>query len=251
MPSPRRVIAVVNQKGGVGKTAVSTNLAAAVAQSGGEVLAIDSDRQGNMASQLLPDGADYGLADVYTQLTTLQDAIVRSPTVGVDVVVPGDKLAQAELGMVGAVKREEMLARHLETLEDDVPLVIIDCPPNLGLLAVNAMTACTELLIPISMQDSESVTGLADVMATIAQLFGPTDQPPLRAILNRDQKNRRIAQRLSDGLAAHGVPLTTVRIPERTVFHAAPDDGLPAIVSHPDSLPATRFRELAAELELV
>lgn len=242
---------MVNQKGGVGKTAVAANLAAAIVQCGGEVLAIDSDRQGNMATQLLPDGADYGLGDVYTGATSLQGAVTRSSSVGVDVVVPGDGLASAELGMVGVVRREAVLARHLETLEGTVPVVIIDCPPNLGLLAVNAMTACTELLIPVSMQDSESVTGLADVITTLGQLFTESDRPPLRAIVNRDQKNRRIAQRLSDGLDAYGVPQTTVRIPERAIFHQAPDEGLPAVVSHPDSVPATRYRELVAELDLV
>lgn len=250
MPTPHRIIAVVNQKGGVGKTAVSANLAAAIAQCGGEALVIDSDRQGNVTTQLLPDGAELGLDDVYAGTASLQDAITRSTSVGVDAIAAGPQLEKAELGMVGLLKRESILTRHLATLDVDAT-VIIDCPPNLGLLAVNALAACTEVLIPVSMQDSESITGLAHVMTTLGELFSGEKQPPLHAVINRVIKGRTVAKRLSDGLEAYKIPMAAARIPERAIFHDAPDNGLPAIVTHPDSVPAMRFRELVHELEIV
>lgn len=246
----RRVIAVVNQKGGVGKTAIATNLAAAVGQHGGEVLAIDSDRQGNMATQLLPDGAEHGLDAVYAGTLSLADASTSSSSAGVDVVVPGASLAKAELGMAGIMRREIVLQQHVATL-DARTNIIIDCPPNLGLLAVNALMACTDVLIPVSMQDSESVTGLADVIHTLHQLYDPEPLPPIRAIVNRHQRRRRLARRLVEGLAEHQIPCVTAVIPELAMFHQAPDDAVPAIVRHPDSVPAVHFRQLADELRLV
>jgi len=148
-----RVLAIANQKGGVGKTTTAVNLAGALAEQGQRVLAIDLDPQGHLTINMGVRRPDELELSVYNLLTDQQvaaaDVRLHTDEIGVDFLPANIELSGAELALVTEFGRESVLKEKLEPILDDYDYVVIDCPPSLGLLCINALVAATEVIIPL------------------------------------------------------------------------------------------------------
>jgi chromosome partitioning protein len=171
------IIAVANQKGGVGKTTSTLNLGAALQEAGKRVLLVDLDPQGNLsvaAGIVDIDSAYPGIGDLLALAARgrtssgpgIEGAIVHSPS-GLDIVPANATLSAAELGLVSALNRESMLASLLKGVESNYDYILIDCLPSLGLLAINALRAANGIVIPVQ-ADFLAMQGLAQILETIA-----------------------------------------------------------------------------------
>lgn len=163
-----RVIAIANQKGGVGKTTTSVNLAACIAAKGKRVLCVDIDPQGNATSGVGVDknAPEYSVYDVLINGVPARDAVVGTVAENLGLLSSRKELSGAEVELVNALAREMVLRRALEPIRDDYDFILIDCPPSLGLLTVNALTAADTLLAPIQCE-YYALEGLSDLMNTV------------------------------------------------------------------------------------
>ena len=197
------IIAVANQKGGVGKTTSTLNLGAALQEAGKRVLLIDLDPQGNLsvaAGIVDIDAVHPSMGDLLglaargraSSGPRIQDAIVKSPS-GMDIIVANSALSAAELGLVSALNRESTLIGVLKPLEALYDYVLIDCLPSLGLLAINALRAADGVVIPVQ-ADFLAMQGLAQIMETIAAV---------REQFNPDLKIYGVLLTLVDQRTAH------------------------------------------------
>ena len=161
-----KIIAVANQKGGVGKTTTTVNLSACIAQQGKRVLCVDIDPQGNSTSGLGIDkeAVQYSVYDVLINGVDPKEAIEHSVVEGLDMLTARKELSGAEVELVNAMARETVLKRELDTLRDSYDYIFIDCPPSLGLLTINALTAADTLLAPIQCEYF-ALEGLSDLIA--------------------------------------------------------------------------------------
>ena len=259
-PSPRhnppvapQVLAVANQKGGVGKTTTTISVGAALALAGRRVLIIDVDAQANATSGLGIDRAAVGVSsyDVIVAGRALGDARVPTMIPGLEVVPADLGLAGAEIELIDMPRREHRLAAALAGLDDDLDLILIDCPPSLGLLTVNAATAAQGLLVPIQCE-FYALEGLGLLTHTLDLL---------RRELNPSLHITGIVMTLFDGrlALAHQVVdevrerfadlLLTPLIPRNVRLSEAPSHGLPISLYDPDCRGAVAYAELAANLD--
>ena len=245
-----RVIAFANQKGGVAKTTSVANVAAALGADGRRVLAVDVDPQFRLSVLLGsdPGGDSPSLLEVLTGDCELSDAIVTTNVPGVDLVPSRRELSGAELSLVTQVRREEFLRRALDGQVDDYEVVLLDTPPNLGLLTINALCAgpTTEVVVPISMVDAGSVQGAVELKGTVATLTANRIPVRIVAALRALVDRRRLMYRaICDALERLELPQAETEIPLRADFQNATG---PLVVSAPDSQGAIAYRQFAAEL---
>lgn len=255
-----RTIAVVNQKGGVGKTALTANVAAVAGAAGLKVLAIDADPQYALTRQLLDSESEsaamFGLAQVLRQEQTLADVVTRSTSAAVDLVPASRDLADAEIGLVSATRREERLARAFAVAPPDRwDLVLIDSPPNLGLLTVNALAACDEVLIPVSAEDEGAVRGVVQVLLTLGEIYGEQEQPPVSLTVTKWDKTRETALAVESAVDQLQDRVRVLpRVPSRALHHKAPILRTPAVAirGKKDERAAVEkaYRRLARALEI-
>lgn len=243
-----RVIAFANQKGGVAKTTSVANVAAALGAEGKRVLAVDVDPQFRLTVLLGSDpGANpLSLLEVLIGSCDAPDAIVGTAVSGVDLLPARRELSGAELSLVTQVRREEFLRRALEEHIARYDVVLLDCPPNLGLLTVNALCAAGEVVVPVSMIDVGAVQGAVEVQATVATLVKSNIPVAIIALLRTMADPRRLLYRaVSEALPELGLPEAQTEIPLRADFQNASG---PLVTSSPDSAGAIAYRNFGAEL---
>ncbi len=247
------IVTVAQEKGGVGKTTTAKDLAAAAAHLGHRVLAIDVDPQWALTRQLgvqvNTDKAPFSTADVLAGRIEGGDVRIKHEE-GFDVMPGSRDLRGVEMALVGEVARETRLSQAVADLADDYDLVVIDTPPNLGMLTVNALVPADIVVAPVAADDEGAVQGLAELRATLSKLapLRPgRDAPELRVIVTRWDGRLRMTTVVEAAIDALNLPICA-RIPARVaVKHASIlQRSLRAIA--PDSAPAIAYHELAQQL---
>jgi chromosome partitioning protein len=247
-----RVLAVVNQKGGVGKTTTAVNLAAALVQAGKRVLLVDIDPQGNAT---MGSGVDKRTLarTVYHALLGLGELAgirVRSEKGGYDLVPANRDLAGAEVELVELPARETRLKTALERVAPDYDYILIDCPPSLSLLTVNALAAAQRVLIPMQCE-YYALEGLSDLVGTIKRVRANLNPGLEIAGLLRTMYDPRntLSQQVSQQLEAHfGDKVYRTVVPRNVRLAEAPSYGVPAVLWDPASKGAQAYAALAAEV---
>lgn len=251
--TPIAVLAVANQKGGVGKTTTAVNTAAALAEMGRTVLLIDTDPQANLTSGMGIDrrDVDTSIYDVLVLGRPLAEATIPTRVGGV-VIVPSDiALAGSEVELAGLSKREHRLRLALEAADVDADYVLIDCPPSLGLLTVNAVVAAEQLLIPVQCE-FYALEGLGLLTHTIALLRRDLNPGLGIAGIVMTQFDGRLAlahQVVEEVRARFGDALLRPLIPRNVRLSEAPSHGLPVTLYDPFCRGAAAYRELATNLD--
>jgi chromosome partitioning protein len=250
--SAAQVLAVVNQKGGVGKTTTSVNLAAALAQSGRRVLLVDLDPQGNatMGSGVDKRNAARTVYHVVLGLSELAAVRTRAERGGYDLVPANRELAGAEVELVELPSRESRLKVALERVLDEYDFVLIDCPPSLSLLTVNALVAAQRVLIPMQCE-YYALEGLSDLVATIKRVRGNLNPQLEIAGLLRTMYDPRntLSQQVSQQLEAHfGDKVYRTLVPRNVRLAEAPSYGVPAVLWDASSKGAQAYVALAGEI---
>lgn len=250
-----RVFTVSNQKGGVGKTTTTVNLAAGLASVGARVLVIDLDPQGNSSTALgIPHSADVAsIYDVLIDEEPLADVIQTSPESPNLLCAPSTiHLAGAEIELVSQVAREHRLRTALETYlaDNHVDYVFIDCPPSLGLLTINAFTAATEVLIPIQCE-YYALEGLSQLLGSVSMIQRHLN-PALHLstiLLTMYDGRTRLAQQVADEVRTHFPDrVLTAVIPRSVRVSEAPSFGQTVIAYDGQSAGAVAYREAAVEI---
>jgi chromosome partitioning protein len=247
-----RVLAVVNQKGGVGKTTTSVNLAAALAQSGQRVLLVDLDPQGNatMGSGIDKRNAGRTVYHVLLGLGELASVRRRTDPGGYDLVPANRELSGAEVELVALPARETRLKAALERVASEYEFILIDCPPSLSLLTVNGLTAAHRVLIPMQCE-YYALEGLSDLVATIKRVRANLNSDLEIAGLLRTMYDPRntLSQQVSQQLEAHfGDKVYRTLVPRNVRLAEAPSYGIPAVRWDAASKGAQAYIALAAEI---
>ena len=252
LPRPPRVIALANQKGGVGKTTTAVNLGASLAELGHRVLIVDLDPQGNASTGLGIDtrALEASMYDVLLHDVPLEDAIEAAAVRNLFLAPANLDLAGAEIELVPALSRELKLRTALASSLDDYEFVLIDCPPSLGLLTVNALAAATEVVVPIQCE-YYALEGLGQLLRNV-ELVQRSLNPVLRVshlVLVMYDARTNLAEQVATEVRSHfGDTVCRTVIPRTVRISEAPSFGQPINVFDPTSRGAIAYRELAKEV---
>ncbi len=247
-----RIFAVANQKGGVGKTTTTVNLGACFAEIGRRVLIIDLDPQANASTGLglNPQQLDHSLYDVLLQDVALEDVVEPVSVKNLFVAPASLDLAGAEIELVPAFSRERKLKEAIATVVDDYDIVLIDCPPSLGLLTINGLTAATEVLVPIQ-TEYYALEGLGQLIRNV-DLVTRNLNPELvlsTIVLVMFDARTKLSGQVADEVREHfGDKVCRNVIPRTVRLSEAPSFGQPISTFDPASRGAVAYRRLAEEI---
>lgn len=247
-----RIIAIANQKGGVGKTTTAINLSACLAEAGQKVLTVDFDPQGNATSGL---GFEKGYMDktVYELLMgecRLEECIIREVQENLDVLPSDVNLAGAEIELLDEPEKEALLKKELEKIEKDYDFIIIDCPPSLSLLTINALTASDTVLVPIQCE-YYALEGLSQILQTV-ELVKKKLNKKLElegVVFTMYDARTNLSLEVVENVKSHlNKTIYKTIIPRNVRLAEAPSHGMPINLYDSRSTGAESYRMLAAEV---
>lgn len=246
-----KIIAIVNQKGGVGKTTTTVNLSAALAKKGKKVLLIDEDPQGNATSGAgVNKTQDKSTYDIIINETEFEDAIVKSSVKKLDVCPSNINLAGAEVELVPMMARETKLKDKLENIKEKYDYILIDCPPSLGLLTINALTAANSIIIPIQCE-YYALEGVGQLMNTVNLIKKQLNKELYIegvVLTMNDARTNLSNQVISEVKKYFKDNVYKTIIPRNVKLSEAPSFGMPITTYAPLSKGARCYEKLANEI---
>jgi chromosome partitioning protein len=247
-----KIFCIANQKGGVGKTTTTVNLAAGLAKVGQRVLLVDLDPQGNatMGSGIDKRQLELSVYDVLLESASIAEAVVKADKCGYDVLSANRELAGAEVELVQLEHRDQRLKNALASVGVDYDFVLIDCPPSLSMLTLNGLCSAHGVIVPMQCEYF-ALEGLTDLVNTIKQVHANLNKDLKIIGLLRVMFDPRITLQLqvSDQLKAHfGDKVFDTVIPRNVRLAEAPSYGLPGVVFDPSAKGSQAYLEFAREM---
>jgi chromosome partitioning protein len=250
LPLPR-VIAIANQKGGVGKTTTAVNLGAALAETGYRTLVVDLDPQGNASTGLgiSPRDVETSVYDVIMTDAPALDCVEPTSLKNLFVLPATIDLAGAEIELVAAFSRELKLRRALDAVRHEYDVILIDCPPSLGLLTVNGLAAADDVIVPVQ-SEYYALEGLGQLLKNVSMVRSVNPTLDVRGIvLTMHDSRTKLAEQVESEVREHfGAKVYKTVVPRTVRLSEAPSFGQPIIVFDPTSRGASAYRELAKEV---
>ncbi|MCR5254726.1 MAG: AAA family ATPase [Acetatifactor sp.] len=247
-----RIIAIANQKGGVGKTTTSINLSASLAALGKKVLVIDTDPQGNATSGFGVDKneVENTIYELILGECSIGDCIIKNVVENVSIVPSNVNLAAAEIELIGVERKEYILKKEVDYVSEDYDFIIIDCPPSLNMLTINAMTTATSVLVPIQCE-YYALEGLSQLIHTInlvKERLNPElvmDGVVFTMYDSRTNLSIQVVENVKNNLDQH---VYETLIPRNIRLAEAPSFGMPICMYDPKSAGAESYMKLAEEV---
>ena len=241
-----KIISIINQKGGVGKTTTAVNLAAFLADKGYKTMLVDADSQGNATSGLSKDVEfEETLYDVLLDDVSIEEAVVKTDVKKLSILPASIDLAGAEIEMVSMEKREFLMKRKLDQVCDKYDFILIDCPPSLGLMTLNALVASQEILIPIQ-AEFYALEGLSQLVVTRKLNPGLSI---LGILLTMFDGRTNLSLQVADEVKKYfGNKVFRTVIPRSVKLSEAPSFGEPILTYAPKSKGAEAYKKLCREV---